>query len=246
LIGKVQLRFNSIDSTNKYAIELLSKTRPTEGTAIIADYQTEGRGQVGSIWQSNSYDNILMSIILYPKTLEVNNQYLVSCIVSLAIKNVLSRILADQEIKIKWPNDILCEGRKIAGILIHNTLKGKKVKSSVIGMGINVNQKSFPLDVPNATSLLLERGHTFQIEETRTLIFEELDKRYRNIIGNIEIVRQEYLSHLYGLGIEKKFKRANGSIFSGRIAGIDAQGFLIIDGPNGKEKFDVKQVIYEV
>lgn len=244
MIGKVQQRFNSIDSTNKYAIGLLSKIRPKEGTAIIADFQTDGRGQVDSKWQSNSNENILMSIILYPESLAVTNQYLMSCMVSLSIRNVLSSILIDREIKIKWPNDILCGDKKIAGILIHNTLKGKKLKSSVVGMGININQRYFPSDIPNATSILLESGGAVQIEEVRELLFEELDKRYNNLYENEEKMRQEYLQNMYGLGVEKNFQRANGLIFNGRIAGIDGQGFLIIDGPSGTEKFDVKQITH--
>lgn len=242
MIGKVQLRFNSIDSTNKYAIELLSKIRPKEGTAIIADFQTDGKGQVDSKWQSNSNENILMSIILYPESLAVTNQYLMSCMISLSIRNVLSSILIDWEIKIKWPNDILCGDKKIAGILIHNTLKGKKLKSSVVGMGININQRYFPSDIPNATSILLESGDAVQIEEVRELLFEELDKRYNNLYKNEEKIRQEYLQNMYGLGVEKNFQRANGLIFNGRITGIDGHGFLMIDGPNGMEKFDVKQI----
>lgn len=244
MIGKVQQRFNSIDSTNKYAIELLSKIRPKEGTAIIADFQTDGKGQVDSKWQSNSNENILMSIILYPESLAVTNQYLMSCMISLSIRNVLSSILIDREIKIKWPNDILCGDKKIAGILIHNTLKGKKLKSSVVGMGININQSYFPSDIPNATSILLESGVAVQIEEVRELLFEELDKRYNNLCENEAKMRQEYLQNMYGLGVEKNFQRANGLIFNGRIAGIDGQGFLIIDGPIGTEKFDVKQITY--
>lgn len=242
MIGKVQLRFNSIDSTNKHAIELLSKIRPKEGTAIIADFQTDGKGQVDSKWQSNSNENILMSIILYPESLAVTNQYLMSCMISLSIRNVLSSILIDWEIKIKWPNDILCGDKKIAGILIHNTLKGKKLKSSVVGMGININQRYFPSDIPNATSILLESGDAVQIEEVRELLFEELDKRYNNLYKNEEKIRQEYLQNMYGLGVEKNFQRANGLIFNGRITGIDGHGFLMIDGPNGMEKFDVKQI----
>lgn len=244
MIGKVQQRFNSIDSTNKYAIELLSKIRPKEGTAIIADFQTDGKGQVDSKWQSNSNENILMSIILYPESLAVTNQYLMSCMISLSIRTVLSSILIDREIKIKWPNDILCGDKKIAGILIHNTLKGKKLKSSVVGMGININQSYFPSDIPNATSILLESGVAVQIEEVRELLFEELDKRYNNLCENEAKMRQEYLQYMYGLGVEKNFQRANGLIFNGRIVGIDGQGFLIIDGPSGTEKFDVKQITH--
>lgn len=244
MVGKVQHRFNSIDSTNSYAVKILSKIRPTEGTAIIADFQTNGKGQVDSKWQSNTKENILMSIILYPEVLEVNHQYLITCFVSLAIRNVISSILFGRNVKIKWPNDIYCEGNKIAGILIHNTLKGKKLKSSIIGIGINVNQKTFASNLPNATSLAIEDAATFNLEEVREMVFEELDNRYRDLKANKEKIRLEYLQNLYGLGIDKNFQRANGLVFRGSIAGIDDYGFLIIDGPNGMEKFDVKQIIY--
>jgi BirA family biotin operon repressor/biotin-[acetyl-CoA-carboxylase] ligase len=244
LVGKVQQRFNSINSTNSYATELLSKTRPIEGTAIIADHQTEGKGQFDSIWESNSNENILMSIILYPEILEVNSQYMITCFVSLAVSNVIGKILPEKAVKIKWPNDIFCGDSKVAGILIQNTLKGKKLKSSVIGIGINVNQKKFPSNVPNATSIQMEHGHEFDLEEIRELVFEELEKRYRDLKENREKVRREYIQNLYGIGIEKNFKRLNGLNFKGRIIGIDNYGFLIIESAYGKEKFDVKQVIY--
>lgn len=244
MVGKVQQRFNSISSTNYYAIELLSKTRPIEGTAIIAGYQTEGKGQFDSIWESDSNENILMSIIVYPEMLEANNQYLITCFVSLALRNVIDKILPKSEVKIKWPNDIFCGASKVAGILIHNTLKGKKLKSSVIGIGINVNQKIFPSNIMTATSLLLEQGQGFDVEEVRELIFEELDKKYRDLKENKEKVRQEYLKYLYGVGLTKNFRRLDGLNFQGRITGIDECGYLIIDSAYGIEKFDVKQIIY--
>lgn len=223
---------------------MLSKIRPKEGTAIIADFQTQGKGQVDSQWQSNPGENILMSIVFYPEFLKVNQQYLITCFVSLSLRNVLSRFLGDKEVRIKWPNDILCEDRKIAGILIHNTLKGKKLRSSVIGIGININQKSFSETIPNATSLSKEYRWSYDLEEIREMLFRELDERYKDLKKNGEMIRQKYLQYLYGKGIKKQFKKANGTTFEGSIAGIDKQGFLMIEGPNNVEKFDIKEVIY--
>ena len=132
--GAKHYHLSEIDSTNNYALNLLSKSTPAEGTTISADFQTHGRGQYGRDWLSESTKNLLSSIILYPDFLPANEQFSLSKAVSLAVRNCINSFLPSKEIRIKWPNDIYCDDKKIAGILIQNLLTGNKINVSVIGI----------------------------------------------------------------------------------------------------------------
>src|SRR5690554_1314415 len=132
------IRMDETSSTNSELKQLQQKKRLPEGSIVVADYQTQGRGQAGNTWFSDKGCNLLFSFLVYPKFIAANRQFILSRIVSLAIKKVLDRYFDD--ITIKWPNDIYWKNKKIAGMLIENTLMGQKINSSIIGIGLNVNQ----------------------------------------------------------------------------------------------------------
>ena len=131
--------------------QLIKNTEVAEGTVVLAKEQTSGRGQVNNTWESSYGDNLLMSIVLYPEFLHAGNQFLLSKFVSLAIVDFLSYYL--ENVTIKWPNDIYVGNKKIAGVLIENSLRGAFISSSVVGIGLNVNQTEFSSSIPNPTSL---------------------------------------------------------------------------------------------
>lgn len=139
------------DSTNSY----LDRIAPgsDHGTVVVAYSQTAGRGQRGNSWESAPGKNITMSLLLRPANIVASNQFIISQAVSVAIVKVLRRHLSSGRVSVKWPNDIYVDDRKICGILIENTLSGKSIDYSIIGMGINVNQQEFLSDAPNPVSM---------------------------------------------------------------------------------------------
>ena len=131
---------DELESTNNYAKQLVSD-KVEEGTVVLAQFQSKGRGQQGNYWESETGKNLLFSLILYPDFLEAEFQFSLSMLVSLAIVSVLDE--ETDEVQIKWPNDIYVGKLKIAGILIENTIKGSKLGSTIVGVGLNLNQEMF-------------------------------------------------------------------------------------------------------
>ena len=150
--GRNLIKVKTIASTNNYALELLANNEPIEGTAIMAEYQQSGKGQRGSGWLSDEGANLLVSLIFYPRFLSPNNQFYLNIIASLAVMETVNNFCR-ADVKVKWPNDVYANERKIAGILIENSIRGSQIFSSVIGIGLNINQTSFPQFDVEATSL---------------------------------------------------------------------------------------------
>src|SRR5690554_2262357 len=132
------VRLDEVESTNLYLRQLVREEHPEEGSVVIADYQTGGRGQMGNSWLSAKGENLLFSLLIYPRGVKANEQFIISRIASLAVKNTLDQFTDD--IRIKWPNDIYWKDKKIAGILIENDISGRVITNSIIGIGININQ----------------------------------------------------------------------------------------------------------
>ena len=239
LIGNQHIRLKRVHSTNKYAIETISKSKPIEGTVISASFQYDGRGQIGRYWESEEEKNITCSIIVHPTFLLAHDQFRLNMAVSLALHDFISHFLPNENHKvcIKWPNDMYVNDEKIAGILIQNTLKGKFISSTVIGTGININQIHFSDTIPNPTSLSLKLNSEIDIELAFQWLFRFLTKRYLQLsAGHVVSLRQEYLENLYRKDIWSDFKDENDITFSGKITGVDEIGQLQIEMHNGNIK----------
>ena len=159
------IRLVETDSTNNYLREQSAKARLPEGSLVIADFQTAGKGQVGNSWESEAGKNLMFSILLYPDSLPANRQFLISQIASLSVKETLEGYT--DSVKVKWPNDIYWKDRKICGMLIENDLSGQHLYCSVIGIGLNINQEIFRSDAPNPVSLTQITGKAYDREEIR-------------------------------------------------------------------------------
>ena len=131
------------DSTNRYISQLCNNPQKAvaELTTVSAEFQTAGKGQRGNSWEAEKEKNLLFSFVLYPTFLEARCQFILSQIISLSIKEELDRW--SDEITIKWPNDIYWNDRKLGGILIENVVQGAVIKASILGVGLNINQKIF-------------------------------------------------------------------------------------------------------
>jgi BirA family biotin operon repressor/biotin-[acetyl-CoA-carboxylase] ligase len=245
-IGKVVLSFPKLPSTNAYASDLLAKSRPIEGTVITTDDQTKGRGQIGSKWLSSAKNNLTCSVVLYPKFLQVRQQFDLNIMVSLALKDVVQVLLPGNLIKIKWPNDIYADNKKIAGILIQNSLQGTSIQHTVIGVGLNVKQIEFPSEIPNATSLQLLAPETeFAVETVLFRFCEALEKRYLQLKNNKDKkIKGDYLDHLLGFEKERTFETMDGAKFKGYIQGVTEEGKLIIKSGGELLYFSLKEVAF--
>ena len=241
-IGKVIQHFETIESTNAYAINLVSKSNPSEGTVISAYSQTHGRGQIGSKWQSEPGMNLTLSVILFPSFLQATQQFLLNQAIALGVYDFLSQLLPT-DLTLKWPNDIYYKKRKLGGILLQSGLKGQQLLWCVAGIGINVNQTSFDKELPNPTSLQLIGHKNVEIVTLLPQLCQHLEFRYLQLRnGQHDKIKADYLQCCYRYMEEHLFERPSGEIFAGKITGVNPIGKLLITHQNGEEAFGMKEV----
>lgn len=227
-------------STNTIAADLIANKQAADGMLIITEHQTAGRGQRGNSWETAAGKNLTFSLILKPTFLAVQEQFYLTIITSLAIYDLLTELLP-QGLSVKWPNDLYHYQQKLGGILIENTLKNTTLEWSVLGIGLNVNQKVF--QTPTASSLALAVGHEFSRTELLQKLLPKLEGRYLQLRrGDQQALRKEYLSRLYWLGEMHTFRSA-GQEFNGKIIGIDKWGHLAVCLPTEELRyFRIKEI----
>lgn len=242
--GKVLYEFDSLPSTNQFAQELLKTEQPSEGTLIVTHDQYAGRGQINNKWESEAGKNLTFSLLLFPKFLAARKQFLLNQAVSLSVYDTLKTYIP-KGITIKWPNDIYAFDKKITGILIQNNLKGSTLQSSIIGIGLNINQKQFLSDAPNPTSIALEIGVETDLLAVLNSLCQNLEARYLQLkAGKIALIQKDYQNNLFRLEEEFYFKKLDNTLFKGKIVGVTDIGKLIIKTANGQEFFAFKEVAY--
>lgn len=227
-------------STNDELTNIVKKGNQPEGLILYTDHQQKGKGQRGNIWLDEPGKNILMSIYLKPKNLAIGIQYYLTLIAGLAVTDAIQKYL-DARIELKWPNDVYVNGRKISGILIENNLRGTLIESSIVGIGLNLNQQGFSL--PSATSIFLETNSLTVREECMEEIVASLEKWYLKLnAGLLNEIRSAYHERLMWKNEIHCFKANNGE-FEGVILGIDEHGRLEVEDRSGvKRCFNVKEV----
>ncbi len=236
--------FPEVDSTNSYAINLLKNVKLAEGTVVHTARQTNGKGQRGSLWIAEHNSNVTASVILNPGFLNIENQFYLYIISALACYDTITDLLNSSQfdIKIKWPNDILLNRKKISGILIENTLQQQHLGWSVIGIGINVNQEVFEGNF-EAVSLLLADGKKRYAEDVMKLFCMKLEKYYLELRqGKLADLRDNYLGRLFGYRQWLTFDVA-GKYDVLRVDGISAEGLLLLEKKDGTRiQADVKDI----
>ena len=240
LFGKEIIHLSDVDSTNNFAAKLLSENLCQNGAVIMADVQTQGKGQRGNVWLSESGKNLLSSFVFKPDNLSVENQIALTWATSLSLLETLRKF--NIEALIKWPNDVFVGGKKIAGILIENQLQGTRISCSIIGIGLNLNQTFF--DDLNATSVLLE---TKQIVEPRTflnLLAHEMNEQFQLIYSShFEILKAEYENNLFQMNELKSYEDEFG-VFVGKIIGTTEEGKILIEKSNAIQSYGLKEVAF--
>lgn len=238
-MGKVVEYMPSCHSTNDSARELLLKPDTVEGTVVITDHQTAGRGQRGNTWFSAEGQNLTMSVIFKPTFLEVSKQFYLNMISSLAVKRLLSGLADEFIAQVKWPNDVLLNSRKICGILIENTIKRNYLENSIIGVGLNVNQSSFGLE--RATSLSKVTGNTYALQEVMEDLIGNFEALYLKLkSGRHTELKEEYLQNLIGFNQWRQYRAEYQ--FEGEIVDVLDSGKLKVRTSQGDKLFDFKEI----
>lgn len=226
MIGNQIVRIQVTGSTNNYANQQIRENECREGTVFLAYEQTAGRGQVRNFWESEPGANLTFSIVIYPDFLEIRHQFLISKVVTLGIYKALSKYIDD--LKIKWPNDIYAGNKKLGGILIENSIMYGLLKSTVIGIGLNVNQTVFRSSAPNPISLKTLTNQHFDLDVILEEVLFGINSYYVLLRdGGEELIDQKFVSVLYRLN-EMHFFRAEKEDFEGEIMGINEIGQLLI------------------
>src|ERR1700756_1159275 len=244
-IGQHILELDETDSTNTYATNLIKEVPVAEGTLVFTHNQTKGRGQVGNTWHAESGKNLTFSLVLHPNFITVNKQFYLSKITSLAVFGMLTEFLNTSlyDIKIKWPNDILVNDRKIAGILIENILRGNFLQNSVVGVGININQQSFANVDKQVTSLSILLQKEFDLKEMLQVFCKHFEVLYLSLKqNNLGKISQAYFKQLYKFN-EWAVYQSKGEKFTAKITTVEESGLLVLTTQqNEKVKFKFKEV----
>jgi BirA family transcriptional regulator, biotin operon repressor / biotin---[acetyl-CoA-carboxylase] ligase len=276
-LGKVWQHFDELPSTNDFLSNSGENTDLSrfnrEGAVVTTFNQTAGRGQMGNRWLAEPNQNLAYSIRLHPTFLQANEQFHLNKVVALAVHDLIDAKISNFKFQIpsdapsnfklqtsnytpsnfklqtiKWANDIYINDKKVCGILIQNSLSGSRLQSTIIGIGININQTIFPKEL-NATSLCLETGQMFDLLPFVAELTQCIEHRYLQLKSSRDFtkIHEEYLSKMYRFGVDAIFRRAiDDSVFMGKIVGVSAMGQLEIMSNRGIEVFDIKEVKFEI
>lgn len=243
-VGQKIITLPSVDSTNDFMKEQLSNSTPfPEGTVIMAERQTAGRGQPGNKWYADPGANLTFSIYLEPRFLKPSEQFWLNIGICSGLCAALQKTVSESII-IKWPNDILFDRNKISGILIENVLQGDKLKHSVVGIGLNVNQTTFAEDLGRVTSIKQILHQTYSKEKLLYEICHSIGRAYDQLrTGSWKELKKFYLENLFAANQSQDFW-LKGKKVSGTIRGVDTSGQLLVEFNGQVEGFGFKEVAF--
>lgn len=241
-VGKNQIYLTSCHSTNDIASEKIQNREAIDGTVIVTDHQTAGRGQRGNQWQSDTGKNVLMSIIVFPDFLKFENHFNLSICTAVSIFETLS-FFSNQNIKIKWPNDMYINEKKVGGVLIETGISGQKFSHAIVGIGLNILQTEF--ENPKSTSLAVQNPEkSFNRDRIIEKLLEVFEENYFLMKENkTSVLKEKYMENLLWLNEEKKFSDSNGP-FGGKIVDVINDGRLKIEVENKIKYYDIKEITY--
>lgn len=236
-IGQQIIHLEAVDSTNNYTANLIRLNEISHGSVIMADVQTNGRGQRGTTWQSEPHENLTASIFLEFTNFPILKQVSINHWVTLGLRNAFKDLGLDA--KIKWPNDIYVENKKICGVLVENTIGMSGIKHSIIGFGVNVNQTDFKSE--KATSFQLLKGEVVDVRKVLDLILKHLNKLYPFLMDTHLYLRNEFHSHLWKINEEVDFVQ-EGIRKTGVIKGTNEIGQLEMEVDGILCVFNLKEI----
>lgn len=236
------IKLDAIDSTNTFLKGMSSEDAMTDYTIVVAKKQTQGRGQMGTLWSSEASKSLTFSVFKDVSFLESEQQFYISIVTALTLIKTLKTFCIGK-LSIKWPNDILSANEKISGVLIENVIKHSALTSSVIGVGLNVNQRCFE-GLPKASSMTILSGRTFDLDEVLQEFLSNLEFYFSLLeVGERKTLKKEYESLLFRKNKPSTFKDIEGDLFSGFIRGVSPSGKLIVELEDEiRREYDLKEV----
>ena|SRR5690606_7054887 len=236
------IKVSATESTNSLAREMYQSNKKATPFCLYAEAQMAGRGQRGTSWVSNHGENLTMSVVFPKPKIKIRDQFLLSATVSLAVLDVLNELKINN-LKLKWPNDIMSANYKIGGILIENILSNGSISASIIGLGLNVNQLEFQ-DLPKAASLKFLYGEEYDVPELAERISTAMELRLEAMssVPGKQILK-EYENRLFKRNKVSTFLYPNGDLLTGIIKGITPSGLLKVMVEDEEFKFfDLKEI----
>ena len=235
------IKLNATDSTNNYLKQLILERTMDDFSVVVANHQTNGRGQRGSSWLSEKDKNLTFSVLKRNISIVANQQFLLNILVSLSIVKTLEEFNIPK-LAIKWPNDILSDHHKISGILIENLIKNKQIEYAIIGIGLNVNQVKFE-GLSKVSSLKNIMPLPVDKDELLTKIIDKLKMYFKLYSENgSEFLNSEYESYLFRKDKPSTFSSHDNSLFTGIIRGVSASGKLCVQMEDFNKEFDLKEL----
>ena len=235
------IKLNATDSTNNYLKQLILERTLDDFSVVVANHQTNGRGQRGSSWLSEKDKNLTFSVLKRNISIVANQQFLLNILVSLSIVKSLEGFNIPK-LAIKWPNDILSDHHKISGILIENLIKNKQIEYAIIGIGLNVNQVKFE-GLSKVSSLKNIMPLAVDKDELLTKIIDKLKMYFKLYSENgSEFLNSEYESYLFRKDKPSTFSSHDNSLFTGIIRGVSASGKLRVQMEDFNKEFDLKEL----
>ena len=239
------IKLSATESTNSFLKELSVNSSIENFTVVVTKEQTSGRGQMNTTWFSDNGKNLTFSVFIKFKDLLISNQKFLNYAISISAYDTLLHFRMP-DLAIKWPNDILSEKDKVIGILIENSLQRNKINSSIIGIGLNVNQEYFPSEIPNPSSLKLKTGKIYDLDEVLAVFLDNLKKNI-DAVNNQEfdVLEEKYLSFLFKKDTPSMFKTDRNVFFMGKIIGVSNDGKLQIELTDETiQEFGLKEVSF--
>lgn len=235
------IKLNATDSTNNYLKQLILERTLEDFSIVVANYQTNGRGQRGSSWLSEKDKNLTFSVLKRNISIVANQQFLLNILVSLSIIKTLEGFNIPK-LAIKWPNDILSDQHKISGILIENLIKNKQIEYAIIGIGLNVNQVKFE-GLSKVSSLKNIMPLAVDKDELLTKIIDKLKMYFKLYSENGRgFLNSEYESYLFRKDKPSTFSSHDNSLFTGIIRGVSDSGKLCVQIEDFNKEFDLKEL----
>lgn len=239
-IGEVIIELSDIDSTNNYAMRLIDEGMAEHGMVVRADFQTNGKGQLGNVWMAEESKNLLCSVIVDTKGFAVEKQFFLNMATCLSVAELLMTNYNLPNVSIKWPNDIYADNKKIAGILIENSIRGNQWQNAIIGIGLNVNQEQFP-DLNRATSILKTTNKKQKITVVLKSLLKILNKYYQKLNVAEKEIQQHFNQNLFMFEKEITFSKKN-ETYRGIVRGVNTQGEIEIEVEHKLKKFKHKEI----
>jgi len=237
------IKLNAIASTSSFLKELAQNSALENFTVVTTNEQTKGRGQQSNSWVSQPHKNLTVSLFIKDFNLKIKQQKYLNFAISLAVFEVLFNEKIPK-LSIKWPNDIMSANHKICGILIENNLRSHQINTTIVGIGLNVNQTEFPEFLKNVTSLKKIKNIDYNLDHLLLKLVEKVKEKIHLLSSKkYDELENDYVHVLYKKNTPTMFKNSSDVLFMGIIKGISASGNLLVELEDETIKeFGIKQI----